>query len=77
MDRHTTLKPYAFTLFNPVRHKAQVRLEGGESSIEIEIGIEIDSVQFCASVRLDTDFDFDFDFKWGKPHLGFVHNRIV
>jgi hypothetical protein len=45
-------------------HKAQVRLEAGESSIgiEIEIGIEIDSVQFCASVRLDTDTDFDFDF---------------
>jgi hypothetical protein len=44
-------------------HKAQVRLEAGESSIEIEIEIvfEIDSVQFCASVRLDTDFDFDFD----------------
>jgi hypothetical protein len=49
-------------------HKAQVRLEAGESSIEIEIeiGIEIDSVQFYASVRLDTDFDF----KWGKPQLG-------
>jgi hypothetical protein len=33
-------------------HKAQVRLEDGESSIEIEIeiGIEIDSVQFYASV---------------------------
>jgi hypothetical protein len=37
-------------------HKAQVRLEAGESRIEIEIGIEIDSVQFCASVQLDTDF---------------------
>jgi hypothetical protein len=38
--------------------QAQVRLEAGESSIgvEIEIGIEIeiDSVQFYASVRLDT-----------------------
>jgi hypothetical protein len=33
-----------------VMHKAQVRLEDGESSIEIEIGIEIDSVQFYASV---------------------------
>jgi hypothetical protein len=43
-----------------VMQQAQVRLEAGESSIEI--GIEIDSVQFCASVRLDTDFDFDFDF---------------
>jgi hypothetical protein len=33
-------------------HKAQVRLEDSESSIEIEIeiGIEIDSVQFYASV---------------------------
>jgi hypothetical protein len=40
-----------------VMQQAQVRLEAGES-----IGIEIDSVQFCASVRLDTDFDFDFDF---------------
>jgi hypothetical protein len=48
-------------------HKPQVRSEAGESSIEIEI-VEIDSVQFCASVRLDTDFDFDF--KWGKPRLG-------
>jgi hypothetical protein len=37
---------------NAVMHKAQVRLEDGESSIEIEIeiGIEIDSVQFYASV---------------------------
>jgi hypothetical protein len=33
--------------------KAQVSSEAGESSI----GIEIDSVQFCASVRLDFDFD--------------------
>jgi hypothetical protein len=32
----------------------------GESRIEIEIGIEVDTVQFCASVRLDTDTDFDF-----------------
>jgi hypothetical protein len=31
-----------------VMHKAQVRLEAGESSIEI------DSVQFCTSVRLVT-----------------------
>jgi hypothetical protein len=31
-------------------NKAQVRLEAGENSIEIEIGIEIDSVQFYASV---------------------------
>jgi hypothetical protein len=50
----------------------QVRLEAGESGIGIEI--EIDSAQFCASVRLDTDtdfdFDFDFDFKLGKPQLG-------
>jgi hypothetical protein len=61
---------------NAVMHKAQLRLEAGESSIEFEIGIEIDSVQFCASVRLDADFDFDFDFKWGSPKLGFVHNRI-
>jgi hypothetical protein len=46
-----------------VMHKAQARLESGECSIEIEIGI--DSVQLCL-VRLDTDsdtdFDFDFDF---------------
>jgi hypothetical protein len=38
----------------PVMHKAQVRLEAGESrieiEIEIEIGIEIDSVQLYASV---------------------------
>jgi hypothetical protein len=64
-------------------HKAQ-GLEADESSIgiEIEIGIEIDSVQFCASIRFDTgtdfdfdfDIDFDFDFKWSKPQLG-VHNR--
>jgi hypothetical protein len=54
-------------------HKAQVRLEAGESSIEIEIVFEIDSVQFCASVRLDFDFDFDFDSH--GPNLGFVHNR--
>jgi hypothetical protein len=61
-----------------VMHKAQVGLEAGEASIgiEIEIGIEIDSVQFCASVLYDTDFDFDFDFKWSKPQLGLVHNRI-
>jgi hypothetical protein len=59
----------------PVMHKAQVRLEAGESGIglEIEIEIEIDSVQFCASVRLDTDFDFDFE--WSNPDLCFVHNR--
>jgi hypothetical protein len=31
-----------------VMHKAQVRLEAGESSIGIEIEIEIDSVQFYA-----------------------------
>jgi hypothetical protein len=59
-------------------HKPQVRLEAGESSIEIEIEIEIveiDSVQFYASVRLDTHFDFDFDFNGASPDLGFVHNR--
>jgi hypothetical protein len=37
-----------------VMHKAEVRLEAGESrieiEIEIEIGIEIDSVQLYASV---------------------------
>jgi hypothetical protein len=57
-----------------VMHKAQVRLEAGESSIEI------DSVQFCTSVRLVTDFDcdFDFDFKiWQSPNLGFVHNSNI
>jgi hypothetical protein len=54
--------------------KAQVKLEAGKSGLGIEI--EIDSVQFCASVRLDTDtdtdFDFDFDFEWSKPQLGRV-----
>jgi hypothetical protein len=52
-------------------HKAQVRLEADESSIEIEI--EIDSVlRLCTKPKLgllfeidfDSDFDFDFDFKW-------------
>jgi hypothetical protein len=38
------------TFFYAVMHKAQVKLEAIESSIEIEIGIEIDSVQFYASV---------------------------
>jgi hypothetical protein len=33
--------------------------KAGESSIEIEI----DSVQFYASVRID--INTDFDFKWG------------
>jgi hypothetical protein len=40
------------TFIIAVMHKAQVRLEAGESCIEIEIEIviEIDSVQFYASV---------------------------
>jgi hypothetical protein len=39
-------------------HKAQVSIEAGQTGTEI--GIEIDSVQFYAAVRLDTNFDFDF-----------------
>jgi hypothetical protein len=66
-DNFDSFIPYAHAcatyipIENAVMHKAQVRFEAGESSIEIEIGIEIDSVQFCASVRLDTDTDFDCD----------------
>jgi hypothetical protein len=49
--------------------RAQVRLEAGESSIGIEIDIEIDSIQFCAPVRLDTDTDTDFDFDFKQLGL--------
>jgi hypothetical protein len=53
-NNHPVLRKIILRLpmFFAVMHKAQVRLEDSESSIEIEIeiGIEIDSVQFYASV---------------------------
>jgi hypothetical protein len=59
-------------------HRAQVRLEAIESSIEIEIGIEIDSVQFYASARFDLiPIPISISISNGaSPNLGFVHNAF-